>query len=120
MIKRQGHHQGQIDHTLLFKHSQDGKKAILIVYVDDIILTGDDMKEMERLKKILRSEFEMKDLKQLRYFLGMEVARSKRGILISQRKYTVNLLKEIEMLNCKPTETLIDLNISLEEQRMKF
>ena len=65
----------------------------MIVYVDDIILTGDDIEEIERLKKILGKEFEIKDLGQLKYFLGMEVARSKNGILISQKKYTVDLLK---------------------------
>ncbi|EOY25443.1 Cysteine-rich RLK (RECEPTOR-like protein kinase) 8 [Theobroma cacao] len=60
-------------------HSQDGKKTILIVYMDDIILTGDDTEEMERLKKTLRSEFEIKGLGQLRSFLEMEVARSKKA-----------------------------------------
>ncbi|WRX30654.1 Reverse transcriptase [Theobroma cacao] len=78
--KRYGYQQGQTDHTLFFKHSQDGKKTILIVYVDDIILTEDDTKKMERLKKTLRSEFEIKNLGQLRYFLGMEVAKSKKDI----------------------------------------
>ena len=56
----------------------------MIVYVDDIILTGDDIEEMSRLKNALAKEFEIKDLGQLRYFLGMEVARSKKGIVISQ------------------------------------
>ncbi|EOY17116.1 Cysteine-rich RLK (RECEPTOR-like protein kinase) 8 [Theobroma cacao] len=116
-IKRYGYQQGQTDHTLFFKHSQDGKKTILIVYVDDIILTGDDTEEMERLKKTLRTEFEIKDLGQLRYFLGMEVARSKKGIIISQRKYTLNLLKETGMLGCKPAETPIVMNMKLGRTR---
>lgn len=68
--------QAQTDHTLFFKH-QNSKITILIVYVDDIILTGDDNGEMERLKQNLVSEFEIKDLGSLRYFLGMEVARKK-------------------------------------------
>lgn len=67
---------------------------MLIVYVDEIILTGDNIDEMEQLKKSLASEFEIKDLGQLRYFLGMEVARSKKGITVSQRKYVIDLLKE--------------------------
>ena len=68
------------------KHSTNEKIDILIVYVDDIILNGDDTAEMERLKKCFASEFEIKDLGSLRYFLGMEIARSKKGIAVSQRK----------------------------------
>lgn len=58
------------------------------MYVDDMIITGDDKQEIENLKKHLRAEFEVKDLGTLRYFLGMEVARSTQGIFSSQRKYT--------------------------------
>jgi hypothetical protein len=47
----------------------------------------------------------MKDLGQLRYFLGIEVARSKQGISLSQHKFVLDLLSEIEMLACKPIET---------------
>ena len=65
--------------------------TILIVYVDDIVLTGDDIGEVERLKKVLATEFEVKDLGQMRYFLGMEVAKSRKGISISQRKYVLDL-----------------------------
>ena len=73
----------------------------MIVYVDDIILTGDCFKEIKFLENVLAQEFEIKDLGQLRYFLGMEVARSHKGILVSQRKYTLDLLKERSMLGCK-------------------
>ena len=82
---------------MFFKHSTEGKIVILIVYVDDIILTGDDIEEMSRLKQSLAKEFEIKDLGQLRYFLGMEVARSNKGIIMSQRKYILNLLNKTGM-----------------------
>ncbi|RVW42182.1 Retrovirus-related Pol polyprotein from transposon RE1 [Vitis vinifera] len=72
VIKNQGYQQGQSDHTIFFKQSNDGRITMLIVYVDDIILTGDDTGEVERLKKVLATEFEVKDLGQMRYFLGME------------------------------------------------
>ena len=100
--------QGQIDHTLFFRHSLNGKITILIVYVDDIILTRNDLEEMESLKGDMAREFEIKDLRPLRYFLGMEVARSKRSIVVSQRKYTLDLLKEIDMLDCKLVDTPMD------------
>ncbi|RVX18212.1 Retrovirus-related Pol polyprotein from transposon RE1 [Vitis vinifera] len=102
-----GYQQGQSDHTMFFKQSNDGRMTILIVYVDDIILTGDDTGEVERLKKVLATEFEVKDLGQMRYFLGMEVARSRKGISISQRKYVLDLLTETGMLGCKPSDTPI-------------
>ena len=100
---------------MFFNQSRNGKKTILIVYVDDIILTGDNTVEMERLKKILASEFEVKDLGHLHYFLGMEIARSKKGISVSQRKYILDLLTETGMLGCKPSETPIISGSRIEE-----
>ena len=87
-VKSQGYSQGQGDHTMYFKHSQDRKISILIVYVDDIILSGNDVREMNRLKTSISSTFEIKDLGPLRYFLGMEVARSKKGIVVSVKVCT--------------------------------
>jgi hypothetical protein len=107
-IVQNGYSQCQADHTLFIKSSPENKKAILIVYVDDIILTGDYREELVKLKTLLAKEFEIKDLGYLRYFLGMEVARSKKGIYVSQRKYVLDLLKETGMLGCKPAETLMD------------
>ena len=72
-----GIQQSQGDHTLFIKHSTTGKVTILLVYVDDIIVTGDDSTERERLKKGLVQEFEIKELGKLKYFLGIEVAHSK-------------------------------------------
>ena len=56
----------------------------LIVYVDDIALTGNDPAEMKKLKRQLAKEFEIKDLGKLKYFLGTEVAHFNEGIIISQ------------------------------------
>ncbi|RVW39753.1 Copia protein [Vitis vinifera] len=98
----------QADHTLFVKKSHAGKLAILIVYVDDIILSGNDMGVLQNLKKYLSEEFEVKDLGNLKYFLGMEVARSRKGIVVSQRKYILDLLKKTGMLGCKPIDTPMD------------
>ncbi|RVW54645.1 Retrovirus-related Pol polyprotein from transposon RE1 [Vitis vinifera] len=87
---------------------EPGKLAVLIVYVDDIILTGDYEEEICTIKSFLAAEFEIKDLGNLKYFLGMEIARSRKGISVSQRKYVLDLLKEIEMLGCKPADTSMD------------
>ena len=59
---------------------------------------------------MLATEFEIKDLGNLRYFLGMEVARSKDGIVISQRKHILDLLNKTGLLGCKLVDTPMDPN----------
>lgn len=83
---------------MFHKHSTTGKIVILIVYVDDIIFTGDDEGELKVLKKFHARELEVKDL-------GMEFARSKKGIFVTQRKFVLDLLEETNLLGCKPVET---------------
>ncbi|KAK5845013.1 hypothetical protein PVK06_001165 [Gossypium arboreum] len=105
-----GYKQSQGDQTLFVKHSPLGGVTTLLVYVDDIIVTGDDLEGMENLKKCLVKEFEVKELGKLKYFLGIEVAHSREGIFISQQKYIVDLLTETGKLGCKPTKTPIEVN----------
>ncbi|XP_062114455.1 uncharacterized mitochondrial protein AtMg00810-like [Humulus lupulus] len=83
--------------------------SVLIVYGDDIIVTGNHTEEIFLIKEMFAKEFEVKDLGTPRYFLGMEFARSKKGILVFQRKYTLGLLKETGMLGSKPSTTPIEL-----------
>lgn len=93
-MKKQGYVQGQADQTLSTKFSHNGKFTALIVYVDDIVLIEDDINEMARVKEKLATNFEIKDLGSLRYFLGMKVARSKKRNVVSQHKYILDLLTE--------------------------
>ena len=113
VIRRYGYTQSQADHTMFYRHSETGKLAILIVYVDDIILTGDDAREIETLKGRLATEFEIKNLGAVKYFLGIEFARSKEGIFINQRKYVLDLLSETGMLGCKAADTPVEPNKKL-------
>ncbi|CAL2227819.1 unnamed protein product [Prunus armeniaca] len=83
-MKNFGYIQSNVDHTLFLK--SDGKRL---------------------------TEFEMKDLGDLKYFLGIEVARSTTGIFLSQRKYVLYLLIETRMLGCKPADTPIEMNHNL-------
>ena len=112
-IQQHDYKQVQTDHTLF--HKTIGKKiTILIVYVDDIIVTGNDEVEIGRIKQRLAQDFEMKDLGNLRYFLKMEVARNKNGISISQRKYVLGFLRDTGMMGCKPVDTPMDANVKLD------
>ncbi|CAN6586683.1 unnamed protein product [Malus baccata var. baccata] len=106
VMRRFGYYQSHSDHTLFVKRGS-GKVTALIIYVDDMIITGDDSEEMMKLEQNLATEFEMKNLGDLKYFLGVEVARSSKGIFLSQRKYVLDLLKETGMLGCKPVDTSI-------------
>jgi hypothetical protein len=108
MLKR-GYRQSNADHTLFYKHANK-KVAILIVYVDDIVITGNAIEEISGLKHHLAQEFEVKDLGHLRYFLGIEVSRGPKGIFLTQRKYTLDLLKETGMYGSKPAATPIEQN----------
>lgn len=74
-----GYRQSNLDYTLFLKKEQ-GKITALIVYVDDMIVTGNDPEERKALQEYLSTEFELKDLGSLKYFLGIEVSRSKKGI----------------------------------------
>ena len=108
-MKAFGYKASNSDHTLFLKKG-GGKITALIIYVDDMIVTGNDQDEMSSLQKYLASEFEMKQLGNLKYFLGIKVARSKHGIFLCQRKYTLDLLSETGLLGCKPVDTPIEQN----------
>ena len=71
------------------------------------------------MKKTLANEFEIKDRGQLRYFLVMEIARTKKGISISQRKYTLDLVEETWMLGCKPANKPMEENWKYRDTEVK-
>ena len=74
----------------------------MIEYVDDIIITGNDKQGIDDLKRYLQNSIQTKDLGKLCYFLGIEVAQSKEGINLSQRKYVLDILEETGLLGSKP------------------
>lgn len=83
-----GYQQSNTDHTLFIRHHKV-KVTFFVVYVDDIVITGDDREKMTRLKKLLAQGFEIKYLGNLQYFLGIKVARSeKRYVHFSEEIYS--------------------------------
>lgn len=81
------------------------KITALIVCVDDIVLIGNDFEEIATVKHTLQSNFGIKDLGILKYFLGLEVAHSSKGISLCQRQYCIDLLVESGMLESKLVST---------------
>jgi hypothetical protein len=114
ILWKHGFQQSNLDHTLFLKHRL-GKVIALIVYVDDMIVIGDDAEEISKLQEQLTTKFEMKNLRGLKYFLGVEVTRSRQGIFLSQKKYVLDLLSEVGLLECKPADTPIIQNHKLGE-----
>ena len=80
---------------MFYKRGIEGRITILIVYVDDIVITGNDEEEIQNLKLFLATEFEIKELGELRYFFGIEVARSRRGIFLCQQTYILDLIQKL-------------------------
>ncbi|XP_050897679.1 uncharacterized mitochondrial protein AtMg00810-like [Lathyrus oleraceus] len=85
-----------------------GRFSTVVQQFDDIVITGSDQQGILQLKQHLSNQFQTKDLGKLRYFLGIEVAQSIDGLMISQRKYAMDILEETSLLNAKPTNTPMD------------
>jgi len=78
---------------------------VVCIYVDDLIVTGDDEEMVEEFKTAMKNEFEMSDLGLLNYFLGMEIVQSLEGIFLSQECYARKLLKKFNMEDSKIMST---------------
>ncbi|RVX02060.1 Retrovirus-related Pol polyprotein from transposon RE1 [Vitis vinifera] len=101
------------DHSVFYHHNSSGQCIYLVVYVDDIVITGSDQNGIQNLKQHLFTHFQTKDLGKLKYFLGIEIAQSSSGVVLSQRKYALDILEETGMLDCKPIDTPMDPNVKL-------
>ena len=99
------------DSNLYYKVDEDGI-MILLLYVDDMFLIGEDNTIIER-KQNLTTQFEMKDLGMMHYFIGLEVWQYLDDIFLNQGKYIVEILKRAGMLYCKAMTTLMTTSLKL-------
>ena len=83
------------------------------MYVDDVLIACNDKAKVDRFKIMLDDNFKLKDLGDLKFFLGLEVARLDKGIALCQRKYTLELLNDAGLLGCKCAKTLMEQNLRL-------
>ena len=87
----------------------------LLVYVDDVLIACNDKTEIDRFKVLLDDKFKLKDLGDLKNFLGLEVARSNKGIALCQRKYTLEVLNDAGMLGCKLAKTPMEKSLKVSQ-----
>ena len=99
--------------TAIFLRRYSHGITILLLYVDDMIIKGDDMQGIQDLKHFLGCQFEIKDLGPLNYFLGLEVSSSADGYYLTQAKYTSNLISRASITDSKIVDTLIEYNCHL-------
>lgn len=92
----------------MFTEKSDSDIVIVLVYVGDILVTGSDLHGIVRLKSFLHQAFDINDLGKLKYFREIKIVNSSKGIFVSQRKYTLDLLKETEKLGAKPIDNQIN------------
>jgi hypothetical protein len=108
-ISQHGFSASSYDSALFFRRSDHGI-TFLLLYVDDMIITGDDVQGIQDLKRFLGQHFEMKDLGPLSYFHGLEVSSSSNGYYLTQAKYTSDLISRAGITDNKIVDTPIEYN----------
>jgi hypothetical protein len=106
--------QSRSDYSL-FTRLQGTTYMVLLVYVDDILLASNDATAISDFTSFLNSKFCLKGLGPAKFFLGLEVARSKQGLSLSQRKYTLEILQDTGFLAAKPAHFPMDSNLKLSQ-----
>ena len=113
-----GFRQSKGDYSL-FTKTNGTSLTVLAVYVDGILLTGNDPVAVRELKQLLDTKFVLKDLGSLKYFLGLEVARNEKGISLNQRKYALEILEDTGLMGCKPAKTPMEQNLRISKDEGK-
>ena len=97
----------------LFTRTLDGEFIIILVYVDDMVLTGTNQSQIDQIKRALDQAFTIKDLGEMKYFLGIEVIRDASGTVLSQRKYISDIIKDLKLDSSKPVSSPLPKGLGL-------
>nr|XP_016514421.1 PREDICTED: uncharacterized protein LOC107831191 [Nicotiana tabacum] len=97
----------------LFTKASGVSLIVVAIYVDGILLAGDNLIELNSLKAFLDNQFKINDLGVVHYFLGLEITSHQQGYLMSKHKYTSDLLAEFHCDNFTPVSTLLDSTVKL-------
>jgi transposase InsO family protein len=102
-----------LDDATLFVKKVGKSVVYLVVYVDDLLITGNNDDYIASIKKELKKVFDMTDLGLLHYYLGIEVTQNPNFIFISQKKYIGELLCRFGMQDCNPVSTPMEQNLKI-------
>ncbi|XP_042510912.1 uncharacterized mitochondrial protein AtMg00810-like [Macadamia integrifolia] len=102
-----------VSSSSMFVYHRHGRVLVLLLYVDDIVLTENDLHFLDSFITVLSSTFVMKDLGSLHYFLGIEVTSTPQGLHLSQSKYALDILQRAHMIDIKSTSTPMVLHSDL-------
>jgi hypothetical protein len=104
----------QTDHGIFMK-LEGGARIIVAVYVDDLLILSASLEAMKALKENLKQRFEMTDLGEATWILGMEITRDRKNhtMSVSQRRYILDILERFRMAGCKSISTPMEQNITL-------
>ncbi|KAI3766949.1 hypothetical protein L2E82_17029 [Cichorium intybus] len=109
-----GFKQTKMDHSLFIYKNGDTFVTALI-YVDDMIIAGNNLEKIQATKKYLDEKFSIKDLGTLKYFLGIEVTRTRDGLVLNQRKYVLDILNDCGLQGCRPCTFPMEQNLKLDK-----
>lgn len=104
----------------LFTFTQASTFLAILVYVDDILVTSNTPPAITKVISFLTSQFKIKDLGPLKFFLGIEVSRNSSGIYLHQRKYTLDILTDAGFADCKPSKIPMEQNHNLQKKSEYF
>jgi len=112
VLLQRGYQHSENDYSLFYIKEPDSI-VFLAVYVDDILLTGNDEEEIFSLKAFLDTTFKIKDLGFAHFILAIEILQTDQGLLLTQRKFTLDLLKEFNCLQYSIVICPLDYNVKL-------
>ncbi|GJW11895.1 retrovirus-related pol polyprotein from transposon TNT 1-94 [Tanacetum coccineum] len=100
--------------TSLFTYYTKEISLVILIYVDDILITGNSLSQIQAIKTKFHNQFSIKDLGQLHYYLGIKFIRGPKGIVMTQRKYALDLIEHAGLMNAKHAKTPLDPNVKLQ------
>lgn len=100
----------------MFVYETKRSHFVALIYADDILLMGNDTHKIDEVKISLQNQSNIKDLGPFKYFLGIEVVRSQKGFVISQRKYTLDILEDFHIQDCRPSDFTMEQNLQLTKE----
>lgn len=97
----------------VYRKTEHDQELIVVVYVDDLFVTGTSLKVIHEFKKGMSTKFEMSDLGKLTYYLEIEVSQGINGITLKQQSYAEKILNEAAMETCNKTFVPMDSSLKL-------